>query len=84
MITQLSSSCTAVRSVQSQRCSYTIYRNKYSVDFYLPCFSFVTTSVLHLSKLVQIYYKQENACVVVIRPSPCGKEIFPETFIKLV
>ena len=30
--------------------------------------------MLHLSK-VQIYYKLENASVVVYRPSPCGKEI---------
>ena len=53
MITQLSSSCTAVRSVQSQRCTHMIYHNKYSVDFYLPCFSFVTTS--------ELFYQIQNS-----------------------
>ena len=63
-------------AVQSQRCTHMIYRNKYSVHFYLPCLTFVTTSVLHLSKRkFRYYYRLENTSVVVYRPSPRGKEI---------
>ena len=35
---------TQLSAVQSQRCTHMIYRNKYSVHFYLPCLTFVTTS----------------------------------------